>query len=55
MYKDEAIEKALSWANQQGYSFSKEALDAYCAQTGCEWTDDPMYNYVTFWDKPESE
>lgn len=53
MYRDEAIENALVWAYRQGYAFGSEALDAYCAQTGQDWTTD-YNNVVHFGDKPKA-
>ena len=46
--REQAVEAALSWAAQQSYSFSGDALTSYCALRNLEWTSDPMYGYITF-------
>ncbi len=46
--REDCIERALSWAAQQTYSFSRDTLDSYCALRNLTWSSDAMYGYITF-------
>ncbi len=48
--RDANIERALSWAAQQSYSFAGQALDSYCNARGLSWESDPMHGYITYKD-----
>ncbi len=46
--REQVIEAALSWANQQSYAFAGDTLTSYCTLRNLEWSSDPMYSYITF-------
>lgn len=48
--REPAVEMALGWAHQNGYSNSSAALDQYCESRAMQWTTEPYYNYVIWQD-----
>ena len=56
MIRNKAIEDALIWAHENGYSASLNAIHQYATDYNCGWhTLDSYYKIVKFHDKPQQQ